>query len=124
MSRHIFTLTVLLLGLPAAHAQQEPQKKLALLLQTVKSAKAEQRTEAVAEIAKLEPGLAVPALIGLWTMPDEEVRLNAALGLSGIGKPALPALEKALGDAHEGVRFHAVWALGMIGPAAKATTPA
>jgi HEAT repeat protein len=105
-------------------AQGTPRQKLEALLQRVKDQKPEVRIDAVANIAKFDPSLAVPALVGILATPDEEVRLHAALALGGLGKPAVGALENALADPHESVRFYAVWALGLTGPAAQHATPA
>jgi HEAT repeat protein len=126
MPRLILALT-LGLGLASSaptHAQDKTKQSLDKLLQTIKNSKPEERTDAIAQIAKLDANLAVPALVGLFRMNDEDVRLHATLALGGLGKPAIGALEKALADPHETVRFYAVWALGLAGTAAQPATAA
>jgi HEAT repeat protein len=67
---------------------------------------------------------AIPNLIEAIRMPDEDLRLNAALTLSKIGKAAVPELAKLLNDGRTEVRFYAIWSLGWIGPDAATTAPA
>src|SRR5262249_44913136 len=50
---------------------------------------------------------------------NEDLRLNAAIALGAVGKPAVGALEEQLADKNEDVRYYAVWALGLAGPEAK-----
>ncbi len=116
-------LAAMLLVAIAVHAPaQNAEPPLDRLLAQVKKGK--NRSAAIARIAQLKPDVAVPALIGLFAMPSEEVRLHAAMALGGIGKPAVGALQKSLGDSDERVRFYAVWALALTGPTAKPATPA
>ncbi len=121
MPRCLLVATMLIGFAARAHAQNA-EPALNQLLAQVKQGK--NRAAAIANIAKLEPAVAVPALIGLLAKPSEEIRLHAAPALGGIGKPAVGPLQKSLGDADETVRFNAVWALALTGPAAKLATPA
>ncbi len=84
----------------------------------------EDGVEAVARIAKLDAKAAVPELVSFLAVPDEELRLHAAMALGGIGEPAVPALLNALDDPDKTVRFYTVWALAFAGPAAKSAVPA
>jgi HEAT repeat protein len=104
--------------------QDKKPKKLPDLVKQLRDKEPEIRVAAVEAIAKLDPDVAVPVLVNVLAMPDEELRLHAALALGAIGKAAVPQLTKALGHEHETVRFYAVWALGLVGPAAKDATPA
>jgi HEAT repeat protein len=102
----------------------EGQTKLAPFLKRLKADDPQVRADAITEISRLDVATAVPALVEVLAIPDEDMRLQAAMALGEIGAPAVPALEKALADQDAVVRFYAVWALGLAGPAAKAATPA
>ncbi len=84
------------------------------------------RAAAAAALGRIGEGAeaAVPALSKLLLEgADPWSRYNAATGLSGIGveaKSAESALIKALSDRDSEVRAEAAWALGSIGPGAKA----
>jgi HEAT repeat protein len=73
-----------------------------------------------------EAAPAVPALQDLLeTSKNVELRREAVLSLGAIGPPAAPAvraLVRALAAEDHGVRIGAAFALGQIGPAAKAAT--
>ena len=66
---------------------------------------------------------AIPALIKALGDSDSSVRRGAIAALSKIGEPAVPALIGALGDYTSRVRLHAAWALGE-GEVAKAAKKA
>ncbi|MFS8543864.1 MAG: HEAT repeat domain-containing protein [Limnochordales bacterium] len=83
------------------------------------------RAAAARKLGELGPqhaGLAVPALTGALSDPDEAVRSSAALSLGAFGAgaaPAVPALIEALGDPDDDVRSSAGIALEDIGPPAR-----
>ena len=129
--KRLILVVVILLALAAVgyrtlrqDPQGEPLGEVDVLLKQLQAKDSETRTAAVAAIAKLDAKVAVPALVRLLAMPDEDVRVHTALALGEIGAAAVPALKEALADPHEVVRFYAVWALGLAGPAAQAATPA
>lgn len=76
----------------------------------------------LAETGSRAVGVITP-LIELLCAPDEECQLLAALALGGIGGTAVPALQKKLSDEDEMVRFHAAWALGLMGTEARDALP-
>ena len=68
--------------------------------------------------------LAVNRLIKAARIYDKEEMSAASWALSRIGKPAVPALIRAMSDFDDNVRWQAVVAMGRIGyPGAKAATP-
>jgi len=69
-------------------------------------------------------GLAVNRLIKAARIYDKEEMSAASMALSKIGKPAVPALIRAMDDFDDNVRWQAVVAMGRIGyPGAKAAMP-
>src|SRR5882724_733607 len=85
----------------------------------------EVRVQAAMGLADYGP-LAEPALgvlVGALGSKNEDVRLNAAIALGKIGKAAVPALSEMLDGADKDMRFYAIWALGWVGPDAKAVAP-
>ena len=80
-----------------------------------------QRVESLARMAELGPAgkAAVVPLTELLSTPDAEIQLLATLALGKRGADSVSALQKKLNHVDEMVRCHAVWALGLIGPAAK-----
>jgi HEAT repeat protein len=65
----------------------------------------------------------VAALVKDLSAKDESVRLNAALELGKLGKPAVEPVAAALADKDADTRYYAVWALGLLGPDARDKTP-
>jgi HEAT repeat protein len=104
--------------------KSEAQTKLAPFLKRLKANDPQVRADAIADIARLDAPTAVPALVEVLAIPDEDMRLQAAMALGELGAPAVPALQTALADRDAAVRFYAVWALGLAGPAAKPAAPA
>jgi HEAT repeat protein len=84
-----------------------------------------EKLQALQELATLgdKAAAAVPALIELLPIKNEDVRLNAALVLGKIGTPAVEPLQKAFASPDSDVRFYAVWSLSFIGPRARGATP-
>src|SRR5437764_10610913 len=96
----VVSCTVVFGLIPTAGQDKKP-KAIADLLKQLRDKEPEVRVAAVEAIARLDPKVAVPELIGILTMPDEELRLHAALALGSLGKPAVTQVAKAL--VHEDV---------------------
>lgn len=84
---------------------------------------------AVAAIARyaMEPryeGMRLNHWIEALRNKDDASHQSAPGALAKIGSPAVPALVEALRDEHKDVRSSAAYALGRIGPDAKAAVPA
>ncbi len=122
----VFVLAVLFSAAAAPAPAQQPavQKQRDALLAQLKDRQPEKRVQAVAGLAQLPAAVAVPALVGVLSLPDEDVRVHAVLALGSLGKPAVAALEQALRHEDEEVRLYAAWGLGLNGPEAKAAVPA
>ena len=67
---------------------------------------------------------AVPDLVQLLTVENEDVRSHASNALAGIGEVAVPSLISALKQPEPAMRTAATDVLGAIGPAAKEAIPA
>lgn len=104
----------------------DPKKIVATLIKDLKSEDDGTRLQAViqlAEFGEFAEG-AVPGLIEALQTKDEDLRLNAAIALGKIGKPAVEPLGELLGSKDDDTRFYTIWALGWIGPEAKSTSGA
>jgi hypothetical protein len=66
---------------------------------------------------------AIPDVAGAIEDPDSQVREAAVHALGGIGRPAVPALRRALGSRWSGVRYKAAHELRWMGAAAKDALP-
>ena len=55
-------------------------------------------------------------------MTNEDVRLQVALAMEKIGRPAVAPLSKAAASSDSAVRFYAIWGLAFVGPPAKSAT--
>ncbi len=62
------------------------------------------------------------ALVKDLSAEDDSTRLNAALALGKLGKPAVEPVAALLRDRDADTRYYAVWALGLIGPDARGHT--
>ena len=65
----------------------------------------------------------MPKLVKLLKHEDSEVSKGAGIALGRIGKPALPALSRALGDRDKWVRLAAARGFAKMGSAAKPAVP-
>ncbi len=101
MPRCLLVATILVALTARAHAQNADPPLNQLLAQVQQD---KHRASAIAQIARLKPNVAVPVLIGLLPTPSEEIRLDAAMALGAIGKPAVGPLQKALAHPDETVR--------------------
>jgi HEAT repeat protein len=79
-------------------------------------------THAMAVLAEIgeDAAAAIPVIIDALPIDSD----NAVLALASIGRPAIPALIKTLGNTHEVYQEGAARALGRIGPRAIAAIPA
>ena len=119
-------------GASAQEQKQGPKKVLAQLLKDIKETKDPARqVQAAMELAEFGAD-AKPALgdliAALQSKHDdaqltEDLRLNAAIAIGKIGKPAVPALRELLGGTNKDARFYAIWALGWVGPDAADAAP-
>src|SRR5438067_5736156 len=66
-----------------------------------------------------KPDEKIAALVKDLSAKDESARLNAALELGKLGKPAVAPVAASLAAEDADTRYYAVWALGLIGPEAK-----
>ena len=104
----------------------EPQKVLDRLLKGVKQKDdAAARIQAITDLAEFGPKAepAIADLIDALQTKNEDMRLNAAITLSKIGKPAVAPVAKLLTSDDSDAKFYAIWTLGWIGPDAKETAP-
>jgi HEAT repeat protein len=67
---------------------------------------------------------AAPALVEVFRDKNEYVRLQTAIALGKVGRPAVEPLTHALGAADPDVRFYAAWGLAFVGPPARGAAPA
>jgi HEAT repeat protein len=122
-------LPVCLLALAAvgynadAADQQEPSYKgrpMSAWVADLKSKDPDARFDAAIALGRMGPATAaaVPNLIGLFEDKDEDVAVAVTIALRRIGKPAVPALIRALRD--KDTRFHAAGTLRRIGAPAVA----
>src|ERR1043166_1526408 len=108
-------------------AADEPTKTAAKLEALIRDLdKVDTRLPALMELAELGPKAApaVPALVKMLHVNDNDVRLNAAIALGKVGKAAVGPLVAELASKDDEVRFHAVWAIAWIGAPAKEAAPA
>ena len=93
-------------------------------MESLKDHNQDVRRKAVLALGRIGPD-AKAATAGLTELlKDNDVRWDACDVLRRIGPAAVPALTTALKDQDENVRSAAAWALGLIGPEAKAAVPA
>ncbi len=116
-------LAIAFLAAPALVCAQ-PADPLPRLLRQLKSKNDDRRSAAFSQVASLGPkaSAAIPVLIGFLGKFDEGDRIQAALALGKIGKPALTFIEPLLDNEDETTRYYAVWALGQMGSDAKPLT--
>jgi HEAT repeat protein len=113
-------------GKPATAPEKPPDAQMVKLLQELQSAAKPERMAAMKAIGNRGTAGkdAIPLLVDrLIRYPKEEADLAAKV-LAQIGWPAVPELIKALDDPLPAVRQRALWALGIIGPDAKAALQA
>jgi HEAT repeat protein len=106
-----------ILCVPIACQRTDP--RVAPLISQLRS---ESRDIAAAELAEIGRP-AVRPLINALLYEDPEASHRVVTTLGSIGKDAVPALNRALGNASVNVRLGAVQALGLIGPGAKRAVP-
>jgi HEAT repeat protein len=116
-------------------AKGDPKKIVAALVKKLDKANAE-RLQAIMDLADFgaEAAPAIPGLVEALVLQGEvkglgpdhvaDLRLNAAIALSKIGKEAVSSLAELLTSQDDDIRFHVIAALGWIGPEAKGTAPA
>lgn len=95
------------------------------LLKALKDEDALVRLSAVTALGKVQaqPESTVPALVAIFRSKEDGLWREAAIALSQIGSPAVPALTEALKDNRADVRLNAALALGRIGAVAKPSVP-
>src|ERR1700722_15158544 len=128
MGRNI--VVIILLGLGAwglliPHGQTgQGKRSVAELVAELKKGDKE-KFAAIEELAALgeKAADAAPALIDLLAMKNEDVRLQVALAMEKIGRPAVAPLSKAAASSDSAIRFYAIWGLAFVGPPAKSATP-
>src|SRR4051794_23850469 len=95
----------------AGEKKSDPSKIPSLIEELKKKDDPNARLTAAMELADFGPTAkdAVPALVKLLDDGDEDMRLNAALTLSKIGKAAVEPLIGLLDSKDADARFYAVW---------------
>src|SRR6266446_1203290 len=73
------------------YQRADAQRQKDALARKLKIMDPELRIETIDNMVKGDAKDAVPALIAILAMPDEEMRLHAAMALGEIGEPAVPA---------------------------------
>src|SRR5262245_38747545 len=112
MLQHLLLPALLCLAAPATTPAQKTsegkQRPVADLVADLKEGEQE-RTKALQELEALgeKAAPAVPALVELIAVKDEDTRLQATIVLGKIGKPAVEPLTGALADADEDTRLYA-----------------
>lgn len=104
----------------------DPEKVFANAIKNIKEKdKVDLRIQAAMDLAdfgpKAEPAL--PDLLDALVTKNEDLRLNAAIALSKIGKPSVEPVAKLLNSDDLDTKFYAIWTIGWIGPDAKETMP-
>ncbi len=133
--RYLCVLTALLVSANVAlgggdnkrpQGQAATPEQLKTLIGQLNQGNDTQKIAAVTALADLGPAAApaVPALVKLFTVRDEYLRLNAAVALGKVGKAAVPALTIALTVNDADVRYYALSALGWVGADGRAATKA
>jgi HEAT repeat protein len=124
MCRFVFLATAMCLLACAHVTASQAQRSLAEMVADLKKGDAD-RLRAIAELDSLgtKAAEAAPALVGMFAIKNEDVRLAAAIALGKIGKAAIDPLEKAASADDADVRFYAVWAIAFIGPPVQSATP-
>jgi hypothetical protein len=121
--KKLLVLGILFAFLAPARAAEPPiPKKIGDLVKNLKSKDPATQLAAVTALADLGPKAkeAIPDLVNLLKVKNEDLRLNSSIALGKIGKAAVADLVKALRDKDPDTRYYAVWALGWIGPDARA----
>jgi len=118
-------LEILLLGLTLGQAHNDSSPVCARLLEALDSAAPKQRLVIVHKIGKLgrNGADAVTVLENLLHDVSEDLANEAARSLAQIGAASVPALVAAAGDDRPVVQLRALWAIGVMGPDARAAIP-
>src|SRR5262245_25732733 len=115
----LFGVAALAVSLASAQEQKkdepkgDPKKIVAALIESIEQKEdAGRRLQAIMEIAEHVPiaQAAVPGLIDALLAKDEDLKLNAAIALGKIGKPAVAPLQELLSSKDDDARFYAIWA--------------
>ena len=118
------TLTLVFLFVSSSHVTGD--QSVEALVKTLQTGDDDAKYQALVALADLGPKAeaGIPDLIAAMQLKNEDLRLNAAIALSKIGKAAVPAVVRLLDAKDEDTRYHAISVIGWIGPDAVDTAPA